>query len=821
MAQLALLLLCLPAPFPQSELDGLIEKLRNPNTREAAADRLAELSFERDLRKELESRAAAADPPDPAAAAALRRAAAVARYRWALDDETARLLDDAFGFVNLSDTFLHGPPERRRVLLVYLSHFADPCLVPMLNVWAREIDEGNRPMLSLLRGVSGDPSCLPDLLELLKLDPMYARPAAAAAARLLARDHLPLLHPLLEEPRAAPHAWSLIDRIDPEMLRARAARMVETKEASPEMRLLAATTLAKLGDRSGVDALAEALRGERNPRALAYLVDLLSKLKPVEALPAFEEMTRHPDSAVVRLGLEGLLSIDIESAIQPLLEALGHPDQLRVAAFAISRLETIDEGWWIGPARAMIKDRSREKRANAAQLLGLSRKERYVEALVGLLADPEGYVQYRALEAIHRISPARAAQEAGKLLQAQDGFVLALAAEIVSAAEPRRTEGIYRALLASPAAYPRVTALQKLAERNVPDIAELARGFLQDPSPAVRLHGLSALLQVDASKALDPFFEIFPGLGEQAPYAWVLLERHASDPALAPRFAAEFLRSESPLPGRILAAGWLSHFGGERARAAFETALRDAPVSIRLPAAVGLARLGDHDQARPVLLELLRQPEGGESTDLFQALARCGGADVAAELERILQEGDPSAAALAAEALGRMDSRGSRRAIHRAIFSEHPRLRDAALFAAARFGSRIARTRLIRNIGEILPLPPERRPPWLGELVGYAVELGGADGMQVARSALKHGDAKLRARTLRILGEQPTREAIELIRESLQDSSTIEGISGLEIGVREVALNTLLRATKTRFSGGLDQRIKAWTDWWKAQGGSR
>jgi hypothetical protein len=546
------LLLAFKAAPPQSEFDRLVEQLKAEETRQAASDRLAELAFERDLRKELQARAEGA-PAE--AAAALQRAAAVARYRWALDDETARLLHDAFGFVELSDTFAQGPPERRRVLLVYLSHFAEPCLVPLLKVWAGEIDDRNRPMLTLLRGVSGDASCVPELTQLLKLDPIYARPAAVALARLLAPDHLPLLRPLLDDPRAAPQAWGLIDRVDAASLRPDAQRLL--KEGPPELRFLAALTLAKLGDRAGVDLLADALQRERDPRGQVYLVELLSKFRPIEALPAFQSLIRHPDGAGVRLGLEGLLSIDVETAIQPLLDALGHADQRRVAAFAMSKLEKIDEGWWIGPARAMIKDRSREKRANGAHLLGLTRKERHLDALAALLADPEGYVQYRALEAIHRISPERAATEAAKLLEAKDGFVRTLAAEIVVAAAPVRAESVYRTLLASPAAYPRVAALQKLAAMNVADIDDLARGFLKDATPAVRLHGLSALLQRNAGEALDRFFEIFPDLGEQSSYAWLLLERHASDPALAPRFAREFLNAESAPNNRILAAGWL------------------------------------------------------------------------------------------------------------------------------------------------------------------------------------------------------------------------------------------------------------------------
>lgn len=786
------------ALLAQQDLDSVIDRLRSEDTRAAAAEELLELALEKDLRKPL---AARRNLLHGKAAEALTRVLRISEYRWSLRPDLAGILRDEPGFPALYDTITGGSGKEAEALLQRLSALAGTELIPLLHEIGKDARDEIRPALLLLQGLCGDRGALGPLTELTTLKSPVALQAAGVLGTLAEKRDLPLLRSLLDDPGSARVIWPVVERLDRESLRGPAKKYLDAE--SEGLRFLAARSLALLGDRSGLPVLIERLNANPDRLEIRLIVNAMKHLKPVEAVGVFKRLAESPDPAKVRLGLEGLVAAGPEHAVPELIRALGHADQRNVAAFAIERLKEIHHGWWLGPARRNLSSPLAEMRANAAHLLGLAGDSDSVDDLAGLLEDRSPYVRYRALQSLYRIDPERAAREIGSRFEKgiADPYVRSLAAEVLAKHDPSRAESVFRRLAASTEPFPACLGLQKLAAIGPDDVLNLARKALARSNPGVRLIALRILFEHGAPDALDRLLENFAGLEELAPRAWLLIERHATDPAYTDRFARVAGDTGAPETLRLLAAGWLGHYGGGE-RVLLDL-LKDDSDHVRLVAAAALARRGRTEEARAVLVEFVGRKEFSNSRDLFESLARCGGEDVIRRLKGLGEN------PLALEALARLDGVDAP-AFHPAVLSSRLRVRDVALFGLARRGNEWARKRLHERARQLVRRPDRGLP----EVLVYTADTGGSGIVEhaLATLAVEH-----RVRIIQALGRWSTPEHIELIRTRLDDRAGIAGRPELENGVREVALNTLVRMTRHPVQGTLEERIRRWREWWEGR----
>jgi HEAT repeat protein len=161
----------------------------------------------------------------------------------------------------------------------------------------------------------------------------------------------------------------------------------------------ASETLVKL-DGAVLPQLQEGLRSDeeviRNNIAL-----ILGEVKDKRAVDALLEAMKD-ETRVVSLAASSLVSIGDPSAVEPLIECLGHQnDQVRLyAAYALGHMKDTRA---VDPLLASLRDRDPGVRGIAAYSLGVLRARKAIPRLVDLIRDPDENVRTSSLYSLGKI----------------------------------------------------------------------------------------------------------------------------------------------------------------------------------------------------------------------------------------------------------------------------------------------------------------------------------------------------------------------------------------------------------------------------------
>jgi HEAT repeat protein len=351
-------------------------------------------------------------------------------------------------------------------------------------------------------------------------------------------------------------------------------------------------------------------------------------------------------------------------------------------------------------------------RGAAAEILGEIGDRRAEAALEGLLGDADGNVRAAAAEALGKVGgPAAAAALLASL--AQDDAAVRLAAldaleRLGSAPPASRLAELARDRGLRRAAY-RLLGFCDDAEA----LGLLAQG-IADPVRGCREAALVAVARQEARRAA----------GDLAAVAASVRATSAS-PAVA-GWIAEAVQSEDRrvAGGAVVALGWL----GDPSRAAV------------------VAEAGEIEELRPAVL------------DALEAMGRGVGAALSGVMPRL----SPPARVTALAALARLGDPAVLGPLAQAASSEDEAVRAAAIDALARLGDVAA----VEPLAALLDHPD---PAVSGQAAAALQELARKDRAAVLARCRPHGEGRVPAATLRLLGDVGGARDLPLVQRALRD----------------------------------------------------
>jgi HEAT repeat protein len=748
----------------------------------------------------------------------------VDRWKRLLPPEIHRVLDDALGFPQVVETIERGSPERRQELIEQIAYLGDPGLVPLLKEWQARSDDAFRPWPILVRAVCRDREALPELVALLRHPEKKIMGNAYALLYMMGDGSLaPALAPLLRESGDARlRAYYLLDKHAPSEAAAVAREMIA--DPRKELKFSGARTLSRVGDPAAVEPLLGLAREEKNPETLAALAQWLKPFDDARILSFLGGLLESREPKIARIAVETARGLDAEKGRPILLNALAHWSEDGVAIPAIEILEKQERLRWISEARKLLTSPEEAARANAAHLLGRVKDAESRDALIRLSADKSALVQMRSLEALARLDAPAAATIAEKLFASSSLQVRMVCANVLSLHDRDRATPFLLKMLDSDKDYERGYALKTLHGFKHPDAENHARRLFKEGSESVKLVALSTLVERGIPDALDLTLEFFPQTQELASYVAWIIEQHFTDARFLPRFARALAEPKGDLKVRMMAAVWLGYFAGGDAVAALVPGLSDPELRVRLTVALALARSGERERVVPFLLKLTEDPAARQASELWFALGWTRDPRAKAALLAGLEAkpdkgpGPSPIVVMALEGLGIFGDPDSLPVLRRCLMHRDDRLRDTALFAAAKVGDPFARRRFLRRVEDAWRGPAGGRPEWFGELVSYLGHIREPESLKLLAEILGGPDPALKIKSVSALQEIASREAMELLVGALSDASYVGGYFSPQRFVREVALKALVALTRRRVAGSIDEQIDGWKKWWEAEG---
>jgi HEAT repeat protein len=384
-----------------------------------------------------------------------------------------------------------------------------------------------------------------------------------------------------------------------------------------------------------------------------------------------------------------------EAVVPALVEALAGgpgPGSRTGAAAALTRLGA--------PAVPVLLERlgawGPQARGAAAEILGEIGDRRAEAALAGLLGDPDGNVRAAAAEALGKAGGPGAGPALLAALERDDAAVRLAALdalERIGAAPPAaRLAELARDRILRRAAY-RLLGICDDAE--VPGL--LAQG-IADPSRGCREAALGAVARQRARRRG----------GDLAPLV-ASARAAAASPAVA-GWTEDAVRAEDrrAAVGAVTVLGWL----GDPSRAG------------------AVAEAAEAEELRPAVLEALEAMGRGVGAVLQGVMPRLSPAARVTALAALARLGDPSALGPLAQAAASDDE-----AVRAAAIDALPRLADVAA---------------IEPLAALLDHPD---PAVSGQAAAALQELARKDRAAVLRRCRPHGEGRIPAATLRLLGE--------------------------------------------------------------------
>lgn len=492
-------------------------------------------------------------------------------------------------------------------------HACDPSAVRHLADALREADAAERVALARVLGALGRPEAAATLDTLLVREGPVAAAAGAALARLGSVSES-RLHQRLVDADSARRTVLLPLVTD-------AAAWCEVvacfDDESPDVRAVAAETLARIGAKDAVPHLFPLLADE-DPRVSQAVESAICSLGSEETEGLASSAARSPDARVRRAALRILGYGGFRGAFAVMRAATTDPDP-RVRDAAIQGLSFVDDPRGLDTLLELARADDPRVRAAAMRSLGHAITSPRISArLLAGLDDPDPWVRYYACKTVGSLGLEAAVEPTSALLADPAGQVRVAAIEALSHLEsPEALDAMLEASR-SPDPDMRRAALVGLGigkhERALPALLEAAR----TGDPATRLVAVSSLAWFD-----EP--EVLAALGEAAA---------DSDVSVCSAAVGFLAAKPDPAATRIL-LGLLEH--GE---------LRD-----RIRRSFVVPSPGRIE----VLLEALEDADDERAGELVMLLARQG-SDVGLDaLLRATESASSGARRAAAAALGDLD----------------------------------------------------------------------------------------------------------------------------------------------------------------------
>ena len=217
--------------------------------------------------------------------------------------------------------------------------------------------------------------------------------------------------------------------------------------------------------------------------------------------------------------------------------------------------------------------------------------------------------------------------------------------------------------------------------------------------------------------------------------------------------------------------------------------LRSSVPAVREHAAVALSRTGD-PSAVPALIEALKDPDKNVRREAAKALGFLKDARAAAALSQALRDRDTNVRFYAAYALGEIRDATTAPALLQSLHDEAWSVRDQAAWALRDIGGPAITRQLVARLkqdgADVTPI------------VWILRHVGGDDVTAPLVAMLNDGDERTRLRAARVLGELPSKEAVEPLIATLKDTSP---------GVRLAAVQALLKMGDDRAEKPLKELV--------------
>jgi HEAT repeat protein len=389
-------------------------------------------------------------------------------------------------------------------------------------------------------------------------------------------------------------------------------------------------------------ATAEALGAQKSPEAVAPLIGKLDDQSPPVRIQVIRALARLGDKRAV-VPLVGKVQDSVADVRGQIARALGTLDDARaISALVLLLRDTVNEvrvdalkalahlhaQSAIDPIAQLVTERVPQVRHAAIAALGHIGGDQATAALVGLLGSGEdGGAQLDSTpvrRALVSLGPA-AVPLVAKVLDRPDSPAAATsAAWTLRALSARSEEKRVRAALER-GVLPVPAALYVLAGIGGPDALPVVLEFISDPSPAVRHEALLAAKELlDPEKpdgrAVEPITAALRDTRISQDDRLLLVEILGRTGAPRAREALFGLLPTKDIPVRLAAIDAIGMLGRSEGGTPLTQLLSDPLPTVRLHAALALAKVGGAKEREEIILRL-KSDEENDAFSLFVALS--------------------------------------------------------------------------------------------------------------------------------------------------------------------------------------------------------
>lgn len=343
-------------------------------------------------------------------------------------------------------------------------------------------------------------------------------------------------------------------------------------------------------------------------------------MPPEHSLEALAAALTHPEWDVRFDALKELKHYHPEQAVPLLLIALSD-EASSLRRDAVNILAAYRDRRAVEPLIPLLDDEDFLVRGAVAEALGILGDARAIDALLAHLASEKGYPQTLVLAALTTFPPTEVVQA---FIRACTKHTERLARHAIAFARgPWEHEQLVPLLieaLADADWWVRRQAVEELAKRKESRTVDLFLPLLSDEHPSVRLQAIEALGQINDARAIDPLMTQLAEQDERLRIATVRVLARFEDQRVAQAF--ERLLTDDPSPQiRATLASVLPQWSQDQAVPLLLNALADPDAAVRRNVLHALGNIGDWRATRPLIALLaddaLRIPA-------LEALGKCG-----------------------------------------------------------------------------------------------------------------------------------------------------------------------------------------------------
>lgn len=329
---------------------------------------------------------------------------------------------------------------------------------------------------------------------------------AESSGQPLARDPLSFAAgaSLPQDPSPAPPVATVQETRSQAAATPMAALVEALGDASPAVRVAAASSLGQLGDPRAIAALAKALREDTDARVREAAARALGEIDDARAVPHLLAALKAERAANVRERIvEALREIDDPSAIPGVIAVLKDPS-VGVRRAAVQALSEFDDPSAVPALLDMVKDEDVEVRKYTAEALGEMEDPAGIDALAQLARDPDKDVRVHAISALGDLEDRRVLPVLVAALKDRHAEVRAHAADAIGDLDGLRTAppALIEALSDADAEV-RQNAAESLGEIGDEAAVPALRRLTSDTNSEVRRSAAEALSDIGGPDAIQ------------------------------------------------------------------------------------------------------------------------------------------------------------------------------------------------------------------------------------------------------------------------------------------------------------------------------